>query len=69
MHELNILLVKFYFNNFDNGIFLFSPYGIMLIFTWFYLERCYCGAFLEKVYLYNENEHDISFKITYKRIY
>ena len=35
MHELNILLVKFYFNNFDNGIFLFSPYGIMLIFTWF----------------------------------
>ena len=33
MHKLNILLVKFYFKNFKNGIFVFSPYGIMLIFT------------------------------------
>ena len=27
-----MLLVKFYFKNFKNGYFVFSPYGIMLIF-------------------------------------
>ena len=35
MHEQNILLVKFYFKSLKNQIFLFSPYGIMLTFTWF----------------------------------
>ena len=33
MHKQNILLVKFYFKGFKNGFFVFSPYGIMLIFT------------------------------------
>ena len=32
-HKYNILLVKFYFQSFKNGYFVFSPYGIMLIFT------------------------------------
>ena len=32
-HKQNIFLVKFYFNSFKNGIFVFSPYGIMLSFT------------------------------------
>ena len=34
-HKLNILLVKFHFNSFKNGIFVFSRYGIMLSFTRF----------------------------------
>ena len=33
MHRQNKLLVKFYFKSFKNGIFVFSPHGIMLIFT------------------------------------
>ena len=32
-HKLNLLLVKFYFKGFKNEYFVFSPYGIMLIFT------------------------------------
>ena len=35
IHKSNILLAKFYFNSFKNGIFVFSPYGIMPSFTWF----------------------------------
>ena len=34
-HKLNILSVKFYFNSFTKGNFVFSPYGIMLSFTRF----------------------------------
>ena len=34
-HKLNIFLVKFYFNSFKNGIFVFSPYDIILSFKWF----------------------------------
>ena len=39
MHNGNILLVKFYFKSFKNGMFAFSPYGIMLLFTQLYLKK------------------------------
>ena len=41
MHKYNRLLVKFYFKSFKNGYFVFSPYGVMLIFTRLLLKKWY----------------------------
>ena len=73
-HKSNILLLKFYFNSFKNGILVFSPYDNNVKFYTVLTQKMIwgplnCGSLLDKIYLWlHENVLKISLKIVCERI-